>query len=81
MISNENTLSLAEMKPDESACIIEVDASAIIRQRLRELGLRDGAAVTVVRSAPLNDPIEVKLQGGYVSIRRAEAAKIKVARI
>ena len=43
-----------------------------------ELGLTVGVTVEVVRFAPLGDPIELKVRGGHLSIRKAEAAAILV---
>jgi len=53
--------------------------SGAVRQRLLDLGLMPNVLVTVVRSAPLNDPIEVKLDASNVSLRRREARTIEVS--
>lgn len=47
-------------------------------QRLMDLGLIRGTSVSVIRSAPLGDPIEVKLRGFMLTLRRAEAEHITV---
>ncbi len=44
-----------------------------------EMGLLPGTEVRVVRVAPLGDPIELRIRGYALSLRRAEAAKITVA--
>jgi ferrous iron transport protein A len=50
-----------------------------VRQRLMDLGLLpEEAIVTVVRSAPLNDPNEVKLDASNITLRRREAVTIEV---
>jgi len=49
-----------------------------IRQRLLDLGLVRGMRVQFIRSAPLNDPIEIAVCGYRLSIRRKEASKIIV---
>ncbi len=43
-----------------------------------EMGLLPGTEVRVVRVAPLGDPIELRVRGYALSLRRAEAAKITV---
>lgn len=53
-------------------------ATGAVRQRLLDLGLMPNCLVTVVRSAPLNDPIEVRLDAASVTLRRREAATIEV---
>jgi Fe2+ transport system protein FeoA len=50
------------------------------RQRLLEMGLTVGAGFEVVRQAPLGDPIDLKVRGYHLSIRRADAAEIDVER-
>lgn len=47
-------------------------------RRLMDLGLIRGTVVEVVRTAPLGDPIEVRLRGFMLSLRRAEAEHITV---
>ncbi len=49
-----------------------------VRQRLLDLGLMPDTLVRVVRSAPLNDPIELHLDASRISLRRREAASIEV---
>ncbi len=47
-------------------------------RRLMDLGLIRGTAVEVVRTAPLGDPIEVRLRGFMLTLRRSEAEHITV---
>jgi ferrous iron transport protein A len=47
-------------------------------RRLMDLGLIRGTAVEVIRSAPLGDPIEVRLRGFMLTLRRADAEHITV---
>jgi Fe2+ transport system protein FeoA len=46
--------------------------------RLLELGLLPGTEVEVIRFAPLGDPIDLKVRGYHLSIRKAEAALLEV---
>jgi ferrous iron transport protein A len=66
---------------------LTVGASAIIRDfpktgggfiRLREMGLLTGTRVTLVRTAPLGDPLELKLRGYHLTLRKSEAEHILV---
>ncbi len=50
-------------------------------QRLLEMGLTVGASFEVVRFAPLGDPIDIKVRGYHLSLRKREAAGVFVARI
>lgn len=71
-------LTLADLKPGESARIVAVNVNGLARHRLMDFGFRCGEQVTMVRSAPLSDPIAYKLRGAYVSLRRSEANLIEV---
>ncbi len=51
------------------------------RQRLLEMGLTVGAQFEVVRFAPLGDPIDIKVRGYHLSLRKNEAAGVLVARL
>jgi len=51
------------------------------RQRLLEMGLTVGAQFEVVRFAPLGDPIEIKVRGYYLSLRKNEASGVLVEKL
>lgn len=52
-----------------------------LRRRLLELGLLPGTKVTLIRRAPMGDPIELRLRGYSLSIREAEASAVEVTPI
>lgn len=65
----------------ESGCRARIrrhHAQGAVRQRLLDLGFVPASQVDVVRSAPLRDPIQLKVGDDHVSIRREEAAQIEV---
>jgi len=72
-------LSLNDIRPGGRVRIRRHLSTGAIRQRLLDLGLMPNVIVTVVRSAPLNDPIELKLDASNVSLRRTEARTIEVS--
>lgn len=70
--------TLDKIKIGAKARIVEVSGDGALEQRLLEMGLMPGTEVHVVRQAPLGDPIEVKVMGYSLSLRRAEARHINV---
>ncbi|MFT6092814.1 MAG: ferrous iron transport protein A [Pseudohongiellaceae bacterium] len=52
--------------------------NAELQSRLYALGVIPGAVVKILRFAPLGDPMQVKVGGSFISIRKAEAAIIQV---
>ena len=51
------------------------------RQRLLEMGLTVGAEFEVVRFAPMGDPIDIKVRGYHLSLRKKEASGVRVTRL
>ena len=70
--------SLARLRPGEKGRVTQIDESGPAMKRLMDLGITRGATIEVIRSAPLGDPIEVRLRGFMLTLRRAEAEHITV---
>jgi ferrous iron transport protein A len=71
-------LPLSALGPGDRATIGRLDGDGPIRRRLLELGLTPGTPVTLVRVAPLRDPIEIRVRGYQLCVRRAEADAVWV---
>ncbi len=71
--------TLKELRPGDSGVVVGWTA-ATPPLRLLEMGILEGTEIEVVRLAPLGDPIEIKLRGYHLSIRRDEAEQIEIAR-
>lgn len=70
--------SLAKLPIGARARIADIIAEPSLEQRLLAMGLLPGTEVEVVRQAPLGDPIEIKVLGYSLSLRRSEAACVKI---
>lgn len=70
--------ALSELRPGDSGRVVAVAGDADAARRLMDLGVIRGTAVEVVRTAPLGDPMEVKLRGFMLTLRRSEAEHITV---
>lgn len=70
--------TLNDVQPGGRVRIRRHRSGGAVRQRLLDLGLMPNVVITVVRSAPLNDPIELKLDASNVSLRRQEARTIEI---
>ena len=69
---------LSELQAGSTGTLREYPARGAAFIRLREMGLLPGTAVTFVRTAPLGDPIEIKIRGYSLSLRRSEADQVVV---
>lgn len=71
--------SLAELRPGDRARVTSLEGDDATVQRLAEMGLTEDEVVEVIRLAPTGDPMEVRIRGYYLSLRRSQAAAVRVA--
>ena len=71
-------LLLSDLKPGEKGLIIKVLGHGAFRKRVTEMGFVKGKIVTVVKNAPLMDPVEYELMGYNISLRKSEARMVIV---
>jgi DtxR family transcriptional regulator, Mn-dependent transcriptional regulator len=72
---------LSDLQPGDRGRVVSVRAATSIRRRLIDMGLLPGVELEMHRVAPLGDPIDVKLKGFHLSLRKSEAATIAIERI
>ena len=73
--------TLNDLAQGEIAIIAKVKGRGAFRRRIMEMGFVTGKKVSVVRRAPLQDPIEFSLMGYNVSLRGSEAQLIEVIEV
>jgi len=69
---------LRELKPGRKGRIVKILGAGPIQRRILDMGLVKGTEIEVERVAPLGDPLEVKIKGYHLSLRKEEAARIFV---
>lgn len=74
-------MTLDEIKIGESIQIEEVGGEGSLRQHFLDMGVLPGAKATVVRFAPMGDPMELRIHGYELTLRLDDAKKIKVTKI
>ena len=72
---------LAELRAGERGCVQPATHDHPAAQRLLAMGLLPGTEVEVVQIAPLGDPVEIAFRGMKLSLRKADAAAVTVARL
>jgi ferrous iron transport protein B len=70
--------TLRHLKAGESAAIISVGGEGALRQHFLDMGVIPGAEVTVVKFAPMGDPMELQIHGYELTLRLADADQITV---
>jgi ferrous iron transport protein A len=68
--------NLAQLSVGSSALVKAYPAAGVAFTRLREMGLLPGTRVTLIRVAPLGDPLEIQVRGYRLSLRKSEAEHI-----
>ena len=71
-------MKLSELKTGQSARIGEVGGEGALRQHFLDMGVIPGAAVTLVKLAPMGDPMELRIHGYELTLRVADAERIEV---
>jgi len=74
-------LKIKDFSVGESGEIIGYDSSdSLYRKKLLSMGLTKGTVVTVSKTAPLGDPVEITVRGYKLSLRKAEAEVLEFRR-
>ncbi|MDI9481428.1 MAG: FeoA family protein [Bacillota bacterium] len=68
--------SLKDLAPGEKAIVSKLVGAGSIRRRIIDMGMVPGAEIEMERYAPLGDPIEIKVKGYHLSLRKEEADNI-----
>jgi len=72
-------LSAATLQVGESGVVKDVGGTDATALRLLEMGLVQGTVVTLLKKAPTGDPLQFRIRGFHLSLRRAEASRIELA--
>ena len=67
---------LSELKKGESANVLAIKGTGALRHHLLDMGLTPGVRVTLQKTAPMGDPLEIHLRGYALTLRKDDAAKI-----
>ena len=78
MVLQEKTMTLDTLEIGQSAQITTVGGEGALRQHFLDMGLIPGADVTLVKFAPMGDPMELRIHGYELTLRLADAAKIEI---
>lgn len=72
------TANLRDLKPGEKGKVLKISARGEASRRIVEMGVTPGAVVEIERVAPLGDPIDIKVKGYHLSLRKDEAQGIEI---
>ncbi len=75
---NEKIDTAAYMAPGEKAKIIKISGKPNLRKKLLDMGIIPGSLIEMIRPAPLGDPVQIKIKGYHLSLRKTEASHILI---
>jgi ferrous iron transport protein A len=71
-------MNLTNLPIGAKAMVVAVNGNNAITRRLMEMGIVPGVSVRVVKSAPFGDPLEIRVRGYNLAMRKSEADSIEV---
>jgi len=72
-------MTLDQLPLGQAAKVLKLVGPPVVRRRLMEMGITSAVTIEAVRRAPMGDPLDVKVRGYHLSLRKEEAAAIEVA--
>lgn len=80
MLSNNvKDTTLKDIKPGSSCKVIKVGGEGATRRRIMDMGIVKGTLIKVCKLAPLGDPMELRVRGYGLTLRKEDAEKISVS--
>lgn len=74
-------MTLDKLETGKDAVIVKVGGDGALRHHFLDMGLTPGTEVTLIKTAPMGDPIELRLRGYELTLRKADAAEIDIDNI
>ena len=71
-------MTLKDLPPGQDAWVTAITGNGRVTRRLMEMGVVPGVAVQMVKAAPFGDPVEVRVRGYSLAMRKNEADAIEV---
>ena len=68
--------TLKDLKPGQKGCVHHIAAEGLMRRKLMDMGVTPGVEIEVNKMAPFGDPMEVRLRGYALSLRKQDAENI-----
>lgn len=78
MSYTQKSMTLKELEIGKTALVKSVGGEGALRQHFLDMGVIPGAEVTVIKLAPMGDPIELRIHGYELTLRLADAAQIEI---
>lgn len=71
-------MTLREVSVGQTVKVVKLTGTGPVKRRIMDMGITKGQIITVVRVAPLGDPIEITVRGYGLSVRKADCEMVQV---
>lgn len=79
MINTDNVTTLDKLQVGKDAIITAIECEdKALRRHILDMGLTPGVEITLVKTAPMGNPLEIRLRGYELTLRKEDAANIKI---
>ena len=75
----EVTNTLDKLAQGQTAKVKKIGGKGAIRRRLMDMGITNGTKIEMIKASPLGDPVEYRVRGYSLSLRKSEAELIEIA--
>lgn len=71
-------MSLKDVKVGDTVRVLKIEGQGALKRRIMDMGITKGVELYLRKTAPLGDPMQIRVRGYEVTIRKADAALITV---
>ena len=75
----ETNMTLTHLPKGKDARVVAVNGESTVMRRLMEMGVIPGVGIRMIKSAPFGDPLEVRVRGYRLALRKNEADAIEIS--
>ncbi len=73
-------MTLATLNNGEHGKVVALKGDNAVSKRLMEMGIVPGVSLRVIKSAPFGDPLEIRVLGYNLAVRKSEASQIEITK-
>lgn len=70
--------TLDQLQPGQTARVRRLSGTGGVRRRLMDMGVVAGSEIEMLKAAPMGDPVEYRLRGYHLSLRKSEARLVEI---
>ena len=71
-------MKLKDLKREDKAKIVSIEGDLVFKKKILDMGLTKGTVIQVIKTAPLGDPVDIKVRGYQLSITKRDGERIEV---